>query len=168
MKKLLATLFLSTFSLASMADQHVAKDEHHNKFEGLGVGLFLSNSLEGQLTPMVSYRMPWIVAGLGFSWDFNRKPAGGMGAKLNIPLYAGVNMEFCKSLGFQAGLSADLKFSWNNGATWVGGIGAFVGGELDLWKHLALTAQVLPYYYNRGTREHNFFNQVRVGLSYVL
>ena len=165
MKKLLAPILFATLSMTALANNH--GHQHHNDkgdhaFSGLGGGLFVSNTLGGTLTPMVSYRMPWVVAGLGLSLSFSSNSGA-----LKIPLYAGVNMEVCKSFDFQAGLSADLNFGFGGASSWQGGIGAFVGGELDLWKHLALTAQVLPYYYSAGG-QHSFFSQVRVGVSYVL
>lgn len=164
MKNFTIAIFAALLSLSISAEHH--QHQHDDSaFKGLGAGIFVGNNLASTFTPMVSYRMPWFVAGLGLSFSVGNKD------DLRIPLFAGVNMNVCKGFDFQAGLIGDLKFNFQGdtqGTQFSGLLGAFVGGELAIWKHLALTVQVLPYYYDAEKGQHNFFRGVGVGMSYIL
>lgn len=159
MKKIISLLFVAVFAVSAQANHH---SDGNDGAEGFAVGAEYVHSRTGMgVAPVVSYRMPWLVASAGFGFTAND------GFSWLIPVKAGVNHNLSDSLALQGGVAAEFiggNFSFE--------IGAFVGLEFMPVKNVLVSASIEPFSFSNvgnlsGGNSYRFFRSGNFGVSYL-
>ena len=173
MKKLFALLigaFFATNALTAAAQTPQQTQMDEVGYKGFALGMYYDDKIEYFLPYLQGY-YSWFTAGIGANYEHNDIKNGENWSETFLVAHLGFRAEVVERLYASIGASGSYGFidshsSKNDPYT----IGAYVGLEYFLGKHFLISAQIMPYTYEKddaNVTENVIFQEGQVGISYV-